>query len=148
MVRWQPARSDVLDALAGEILQNYSTGRVLVAIDGDETAATEFFADDLATAVRARGFTADRATEPTADERVTAFRAEAGDGLLIVDGPQLLRRELAGRWSFSVWVEGTDAEPSADAAEYVRQIAPRGRASAIVDNRDPLHPRRIFADSC
>jgi uridine kinase len=148
MVRWQPARSDVLDALAEEILQNYSTGRVRVAIDGDETAATEFFADDLAAALTARGTTVARATEPADDAVVEAFRTETGDSILLVDGDQLLRPHLAGRWNFSVWVEGTGESPSASDVEYVRQVAPRAKASAIVDNRDPLHPRRVFADSC
>lgn len=33
-------------------------------------------------------------------------------------------------------------------ALYWAQAQPRGAASAIIDNNDPEHPRRIFADSC
>lgn len=53
MTRWAPQKSDTLDALAVEILQNYSRGRVAVAIDG--FAGTGAFADDLAIALRRAG---------------------------------------------------------------------------------------------
>jgi uridine kinase len=101
------------------------------------------------------------------------------DALLIIDGLFLNRRQLAGFWNYSVWLEssreaadaavaegGTDAlQPGADrpAAEelgeeaqrdlgadalYWAEADPRGVATAIIDNNDPEHPRRIFADSC
>ena len=86
------------------------------------------------------------------------------DALLIVDGRFLNRKELAGFWNYSVWLEApTEAaegepvadEPSEEAqrdlaadALYWAQAQPRGVASAIIDNNDPEHPRRIFADSC
>lgn len=92
------------------------------------------------------------------------------DALLIIDGVFLNRKELAGFWNYSVWLETpsrtaaeleTDAElaPEADASEdaqcdaaadalYLAEANPRGKAVAIIDNSDPDHPRRIFADSC
>jgi len=106
------------------------------------------------------------------------------DALLIIDGLFLNRKELAGFWNYSVWLEApseaaeeaaaegsTDSalpgaspaavgesvvgEPSEEAhrdlgadALYWAEAQPRGVATAIIDNNDPEHPRRIFADSC
>jgi uridine kinase len=82
------------------------------------------------------------------------------DALLIVDGVFLNRSELAGFWNYSVWLETpVREEPEAEASEelqrdlaadelYVDEAQPRGTAAAIIDNSDPEHPRRIFADSC
>jgi uridine kinase len=101
------------------------------------------------------------------------------DALLIIDGLFLNRKQLAGFWNYSVWLESSretaDAavvegetgarqtvggEPpagelseeaqrdrGADALYWV-DAEPRGVATAIIDNNDPEHPRRIFADSC
>jgi len=82
------------------------------------------------------------------------------DALLIVDGAFLNRSALAGFWNYSVWLETPsrdvpEAEPGEElqrdlAADelYVGEANPRGAAVAIIDNSDPEHPRRIFADSC
>lgn len=92
------------------------------------------------------------------------------DALLVIDGLFLNRKELAGFWNYSVWLEaprGADAAeqpngqqpcaegPSEEAqrdlgadALYWAEAQPRGVATAIIDNNDPEHPRRIFADSC
>ena len=81
------------------------------------------------------------------------------DALLIVDGVFLHRAELAGFWNYSVWLETPEREhvevdredrqrDSAADALYVAAVSPRGKAMAIIDNSDPEHPRRIFADSC
>lgn len=51
MTRWAPLKADVLDALATEILQPYSRGRVVVAVDAQHPAAAESFAADLAAAI-------------------------------------------------------------------------------------------------
>jgi uridine kinase len=87
------------------------------------------------------------------------------DATLVVDGAFLNRPELRGIWNWSIWLEA-DAEAAAqrlfdlDGAAgssprypggqrlYLAEADPRSRASAIVDNTDPEHPRRVFADSC
>jgi hypothetical protein len=73
----------------------------------------------------------DVATEP---KWITA----GPDAILIVDGSDLSRRELSGLWNYSVRLEG---EEEADRTA-------RAAAVAIIDLRDPDHPRRVFADSC
>ena len=92
------------------------------------------------------------------------------DGVLIVDGVFLNRPELRGIWNYSILLEvpwdaayarlaERDARnPDPDALANVRyrdgqelyftEANPRQYASALVDNADPEHPRRIFADSC
>lgn len=92
------------------------------------------------------------------------------DAVLIVDGVFLNRPELRGIWHGSVRLEvpagtayarlhdrlGVDADPSAPSnaryvggeALYRREDDPAARASAIVDNTDEAHPRRVFADFC
>jgi uridine kinase len=69
------------------------------------------------------------------------------DAILIVDGPFLNRPELAGLWNYSVWLD-VAGESSAAEELYVREVGPRTKATAIVDNTDREHPRRSFADSC
>jgi uridine kinase len=69
------------------------------------------------------------------------------DAILVVDGPYLNRPELAGFWNYSVWVDAA-AEPTGAEQLYVREVGPRTRATAIIDNADTEHPRRSFADSC
>lgn len=75
------------------------------------------------------------------------------DATLIVDGTFLNRPELRGLWNFSIWLESRQqdarhaAHPGAHAL-YAAQSSPRSRATAIVDNANPEHPRRVFADSC
>jgi uridine kinase len=92
------------------------------------------------------------------------------DAVLIVDGVFLNRPELSGIWNYSVWLDvpadvafarvaerdGTDPDPEAesnrryaDAQRLYRGVVdPRTKASAILDNADLEHPRRVFADSC
>jgi uridine kinase len=92
------------------------------------------------------------------------------DALLVVDGIFLNRPELKGLWNYSIWLE-VDPEIAAervvarDAEEFEHDIAnperyiggqalylaeanPSEVATAIVDNNDFEHPKRIFADSC
>lgn len=52
MARFTPRTTDVLDALAAELLQNYASGRVVVGVDGFSSAVTAPFADALAEALR------------------------------------------------------------------------------------------------
>ncbi len=92
------------------------------------------------------------------------------DGVLIVDGVFLNRSELRGIWNYSILLEvpwdvayarlaERDArDPNPDALAnaryrdgqdlYFAEANPRQYASALVDNADPEHPKRIFADSC
>ena len=92
------------------------------------------------------------------------------DAILVVDGIFLNRPELKGLWNYSIWL---DVEPGtaagrvvardAEAFEhdmanperyaggqqlYLAEANPRAAASAIIDNNDFDHPKRIFADSC
>lgn len=92
------------------------------------------------------------------------------DAILIVDGLFLQRPTLKGIWNFTIWLDapqevrhermiardGSDPEPESPLGQrylggqelYEREAAPRAVASAIIDNSDVEHPRRIFADSC
>lgn len=83
------------------------------------------------------------------------------DAMLIIDGRFLNRPDLAGLWNFSVWLtaspEGTGGpDPENDEGRrdlgadelYVSDAGPAERASAIIDNSDVEHPRRVFADAC
>lgn len=150
MTTWAPQKSDTLQALATEILHNYSAGRVLVALDGPDRPAVSAFADDLAAAVVAVGHAAERASVPAADYDEATFRTEVvdplrepgepADVLLLVDGALTGHGELAGLWNYAVWVVGGEI---AD-----RGVDGRTRATAVVDNSDPAHPRRLFDDAC
>lgn len=99
-----------------------------------------------------------------------AWTTAPRDAVLIVDGIFLHRPELRGLWNWSVWLDvpidvayqrlalrdGSDPRPSApsnaryrDGQElYLKDAQPRDEASAIVDNTDLAHPRRVFEDYC
>ena len=90
--------------------------------------------------------------------------------VLVVEGVFLHRPELVGLWHTSAWLEvpwetavqrcvdrdGFDPAPEAvlrrqffGAEEiYLRRVDPRKRAVATFDLREPVHPRRVFSDSC
>ncbi len=93
------------------------------------------------------------------------WRTGPQDAILIVDGVFLLRPELAGLWNFTVWIDVPreiaeqrmidrdgpieDAQRYRGGQElYLAEAKPRAAASAIIDNRDFEHPRRVHADSC
>lgn len=133
--------------------------RVLVDpfVEGGQTAATTGF--QLAAFDLARD-------TPVESAWVTAPR----DAVLIVDGVFLHRPELRGLWHWSVWLDvpvdvafrrmalrdGGDPDVLAPANAryregqelYLRDADPRRHASAIVDNTDADHPRRVHQDSC
>jgi uridine kinase len=92
------------------------------------------------------------------------------DAILVVDGIFLNRPELRGLWNFSIWL---DVDPGIAAARvtardaedfehelanperysggqkiYLDEVIPREAATAIIDNNDFDHPKRLFADSC
>lgn len=89
------------------------------------------------------GFDADR-DEPVYQPK---WKSAGADALLIIDGPFLNRQGLSGIWNYSVWLEDPSTEDEFD-ARYVAAETPSARATAIYDNADPKHPRRVFADSC
>lgn len=78
------------------------------------------------------------------------------DAVLIVDGLFLNRPELRGLWHYSIFLERPDVQtvPVVDdrqrgaLALYDAEAKPREAATAIIDNREPEHPSRVFADSC
>ena len=89
------------------------------------------------------------------------------DALLIVDGLFLNRPDLSGLWNFSIWLTvsaevglarlaDSGIHPESDIGKralgadalYQSDADPSEKASAIIDNTDPDHPRRVFADSC
>jgi uridine kinase len=87
------------------------------------------------------------------------------DSILLLDGIFLHRPELRGLWNYSIWLE---VDPTVAAQRclardgesgigdrytkgqqlYVREAKPRAAATAIYDNNDFEHPRRVFADAC
>ncbi|MDQ4138865.1 MAG: hypothetical protein M3116_08505 [Actinomycetota bacterium] len=87
------------------------------------------------------------------------------NAVLVVDGVFLNRPEINGIWKYSIWLEvpqevteerlresrtPDEAIEKATAAQarYRSHLDPTAKATTLVDNRDPEHPRRIFADSC
>ncbi len=93
------------------------------------------------------------------------------DAVLIVDGVFLNRPEMRGLWHYSLLLQvpdevafarldaaspGDGSAPAAvsnaalrEAQElYVAESSPEAAATALIDNSDPRHPRRVFADSC
>jgi uridine kinase len=213
MARWAPAKRDTLREVAGEFLQHYGRGRVIVAVTGGPASGAVPFAHDLAAVLRddhRTAIVADIADfgrphgepvtgegalhgygtgldvlalrrtlidpfrlggstgfqtaviDPSRNAAVDSEWVTAGpDAVLLVAGPFLLRPELRGIWNFSIWLDLPLVQPYADAGmptppltdadeewDVAQRDDPRGAASALVDGRDPEHPRRIFADSC
>lgn len=89
------------------------------------------------------GFDAER-DEPVYQPK---WKSAGADAILIVSGVFLNRPELSGIWNYSIWLEDPSAEDEFDTA-YLSAETPSAKATAIYDNSDPEHPRRIFADSC
>ncbi|THG32382.1 hypothetical protein [Naasia lichenicola] len=161
MARWAPAKQDVFDDFATEILHNYGTGRWLVAVDGRAGAGQGEIADGIAEAIRRSGGGAERASfdsfSPGASadafraDVVLPFRAGEGDAILVVDGSGLLQPPLSSVFIYSIWIgvapEGAE-DRSTGQLDYERSFRPRVAATANLDNGDPEHPRRTFSDSC
>jgi uridine kinase len=101
---------------------------------------------------------------------VSSWRTAGADATLVIDGLFLLRPELRGSWNYSVYLDvsptvayerlarSDNRDPDPNAESNARYIAGRDlylvdaepffAASAVVDNADPEHPRRVFGDSC
>jgi len=155
MARFAPAKQDIFDEFAAEILHNYADGRWAVAVDGRAGAGQAEVADGIAAAIQARGAAAVRATTDGVDDfRSTVlvpFRAEEGNAILVVDGRELLRAPLSSIFVYTIWIGVSPAgtpDPSEDQLDYERTVRPRIAATANLDNSDPEHPRRTFSDSC
>ena len=86
------------------------------------------------------------------------------DAILVIDGIFLNRSELRGLWNYSIWLDVPAKVADARLVErdgraavgyrytggqalYVAEASPRTAATAIIDNTDYDHPRRVFADS-
>lgn len=102
--------------------------------------------------------------------KLTSWRTADADAVLIVDGIFLNRPELRRLWNYSILLEvpidlayarlaerlGVDEDPEAGSNAryregqelYFEEADPRAHANAIVDNTDPEHPVRVFADAC
>lgn len=89
------------------------------------------------------GFDAER-DEPVFQPK---WKSAGLDAILIVDGVFLNRPELSGIWNYSIWLEDPATGDEFDTI-YLAAVTPSAVATAIYDNADPEHPRRIFADSC
>ncbi len=93
------------------------------------------------------------------------WRSGPQDAILIVDGIFLNRPELSGLWNYSIWLDvdrdtveerlrqrdGAAPHPERyreGQKMYIAEASPRTAASAIIDNSEWEHPRRVFADSC
>ncbi|MEL5990519.1 hypothetical protein ACOKGD_05420 [Microbacterium phosphatis] len=152
----------LFDALGADITQRYASGRILIAVDGPDADSSARFADAAAAALRDAGRVAERASahadayRPDEDytalrATLAAFRAEEGDGYLIVDGRFLLRPEIRGAWHIKIWLEGDitlSEEAYSQQLKYVRDENPRTHADAIYDVTHPDEPKRVWGDSC
>jgi len=74
------------------------------------------------------------------------WRTAPPDALLVVDGEFANRPELRPLWSFSVLLESDVTNPSD--RFYLVEVGARRLVNALIDNADPVHPRRVFTDSC
>ena len=82
-----------------------------------------------------------KAFDAVADREVeTSWVTGPADAVLVVDGAQLNSPELATLWNYSIYVEGASPVGKGDDERF--------RSTAVIDNRDPAHPRRLFDDAC
>jgi len=138
MAHWQPLKSDVLAALADDIAHNYGTGRASLGIAASDPDSGAAFADALQQSIAATGRASFRATlaEPT----LPARDDETADALLVASGEPVPSLAVAGNFNYTIWLD--------DRNDPRRDPAARAAASAIIDNTDADHPRRVFTDSC
>lgn len=133
---------------------------------GDDYSAGFDYDDFRETAVQP--FRAGDTVLPELDDRVAPPGLPRGlpaDAVLVVDGVFLNRPELSGNWKHSIWLEVSQQETErrlgragvlpegierirAGQSRYRSHLDPTARATTLIDNNDPEHPRRIFADSC
>jgi len=138
MAHWQPLKSDVLAALADDIAHNYGSGRASLAVAASDPEAGATFADALQRSIADTGRSSFRAslTEPSLPARDDS----TADALLVASGDPVPALAVAGTFNYTVWLD--------DRNNPRRDPAARAAASAIIDNTDPDHPRRVFTDSC
>lgn len=101
---------------------------------------------------------------------VASWHTADADAVLIIAGVFLLRPELRAAWNYTIHLDvpvslayerlavtaGRDPNPDAPAnlryiggqELYLAEVEPLLSASAVVDNSDPEHPRRVFGESC
>lgn len=123
MAHWVPLKSDVLEAIGGELVQHNPTGRVAVAIRSlpGRDAEQRAFAQDLA------------AHAPR--EAVVGDSVSMDPVIQLVTGPAT---DDTTRFHQVIWLrhEGDDDYDA------------RHDATIVVDTSDAEHPRRVFADAC
>lgn len=100
-----------------------------------------------------------------ADEPAHTVVDVPDSAVLLVDGLFVHRPELVRLWHRSIWLEvpgdvaaerlrARDGDASLSAryrdgqALYRREAAPHRAATIVIDNADPAHPVRSFADFC
>lgn len=137
-------RAALLEELAAEIRHHYGHGRRLVGVDGPSgSPAVPRLADELAAVLRTEGAAVERihlaSPGDFGPERLAAFRAGAGDALLVVDGP-FLGDPLADAFAWTAWLDTEGAGIGSGGL--------RTSAHAIIDVTDPAHPIRRLSDWC
>src|SRR3954465_10366305 len=117
MARWAPARADVIDEYAAEVLEVFARGRILLGLARDDPEAGAAFAADLVAAITARGVPA----AAVAFEDEQSFRTALlgplragvllpGDrAVLVVQGQGLLEPGVVGLWHATAWLDVPDA---------------------------------------
>lgn len=87
------------------------------------------------------------AFDPSSDMRIQPkWLTGPSDAALIIDGRFINRPELRALWNWSAYLDA----PVTDAADalYHRDDDPASLATAVIDNSDRAHPRRLFLDAC
>jgi hypothetical protein len=138
MAHWQPLKSDVLAALVDDIAHNYGSGRASIGVAASDADAGARFADDLERAIANSGRSSFRGTVDA--DALPARDDTTADSLLVASGTTVGALTVAGHFNYVVWLD--------DRNDPRRDPAVRAAASAIIDNTDPDHPRRVFTDSC
>jgi len=153
----QATASEFYVGLASEFLHHYRRGPRFVAVTGVPESGPARVADLFSAALRDAGQHTHRVSLPEVsdpdvfrDTTVAPFRS--CDGVLVVDGSDLLSPDLRGFWNFSIWVEH-DPERSpgwsfVTTEDKDRLGSPREAASVLMDDADPAHPQRLWADFC
>jgi uridine kinase len=186
-------RRQALEPLVAEIVALELPARI--AIDGPDAAGKTMLAGELEAMVAGSGrsvsrLSADDFLRPrqeryrqgrdspegyyadSFDHAALAAAVERGEGIVLVDGIFLQRPELAGLWSFRVFVAVSEEEslrrgierdlalhPSREEAErlyrarylpgqrlYEAKVAPRDAADAILWNEDPARARLVLRE--
>lgn len=138
--RAEPAASDIdAETLRRVLLDPFREGGQTAGTTGFQLAAWDAARDAM---VQARWVTAD------------------ADAVLLIDGPFVQRADLRSAFSFTVWLEGSEAELAARAGRssaqplsraevsYQREAHPVREATVLVNISDPAAPVEFYRDFC